>query len=123
MNLSVADFSLNNFFGADFLIANAWAADPAPANAAGGLLGFLPLIILFAIFYFLLIRPQAKRAKEHKAMIEALVKGDEVIVGGGIAGKIAELGDSFIAVEVANGVVLKVQRHSVQAVLPKGTLK
>lgn len=112
-----------NFSVVDFLIADAWAADPAPAAAGGGLLGFLPLIVLFVIFYFLLIRPQTKRAKEHKAMVESLAKGDEVIVGGGIAGKIAELGDSFIEVEVANGVALKVQRHSVQAVLPKGTLK
>ena len=107
----------------DLLIANAWAADPGPAAAGGGLLGFLPLIILFVIFYFLLIRPQTKRAKEHKAMVEALAKGDEVIIGGGIAGKVSELGDSFLTVEVANGVALKVQRHAVQAVLPKGTLK
>ena len=108
----------------NFLISDAQAADPAPAaGAGGGLLGFLPLIVLFVIFYFLLIRPQAKRAKEHKAMIEALAKGDEVIIGGGIAGKVTELGDSLVTVEIAPGVAVKAQRAAVQAVLPKGTLK
>lgn len=107
----------------NFLISDAYAADPAAPGAGGGILGFLPLIVLFVIFYFLLIRPQTKRAKEHKAMIEALAKGDEVIIGGGIAGKVTELGDSFVSVEIANGVNVKAQRAAVQAVLPKGTLK
>lgn len=107
-----------------FLISEAWAAEPAaPGAAGGGLVGFLPLIIIFVIFYFLLIRPQAKRAKEHKAMIEAIAKGDEVITGGGIAGKVTHMGEGFVTVEIAEGVAVKVQRHTIQAVLPKGTLK
>lgn len=107
----------------NFLLSDAWAADAPPPDAAGGLISFLPLIILFAIFYFLLIRPQTKRAKEHKTMVDALSKGDEVILGGGIAGKITEKGENFITVEVAEGVNVKAQRTSVQSVLPKGTLK
>lgn len=107
----------------NFLVSEAWAADAPAGGATGGLLSFLPLVILFAIFYFLLIRPQTKRAKEHKAMVDALAKGDEVILGGGIAGKITEAGESFLTVEIAHGVNVKVQRATVQAVLPKGTLK
>ena len=107
------------------LISDAWAQEAAPGapGAGGGLLSFLPLILLFVIFYFLLIRPQTKRAKEHKTMVEALAKGDEVITGGGLAGKITQLGDTLLTVEIAKGVEVKVQRNAVQAVLPKGSLK
>jgi preprotein translocase subunit YajC len=105
----------------DWLISSAWAqAGTPPSN---GLVQFLPLILIFVVFYFLLIRPQAKRAKEHKAMVEALKVGDEVVASGGILGKITETGDSFLTVEVADGVQIKVQRGAVSSVLPKGTIK
>jgi preprotein translocase subunit YajC len=79
--------------------------------------------VLFAAFYFILIRPQAKRAKEHKTMIAALAKGDEILTSGGILGRITELGDVYVTVEIADGVLVKVQRPAIQAVLPKGTFK
>jgi preprotein translocase subunit YajC len=106
----------------DWLIPSAWA------QAAGGaqpnaLMQLLPLILIFVVFYFLLIRPQAKRAKEHKAMVAALATGDEVVTSGGILGKVTEAGEQFLTVEVAEGVRVKVQRHTVSSVLPKGTLK
>ena len=105
-----------------------WLIASAHAQAAGGaqsngLLQMLPLLLIFVVFYFLLIRPQAKRAKEHKAMVAALGTGDEVIIAGGILGRIIEAGDQFLTVEIANGVQVKVQRHTVASVLPKGTLK
>jgi preprotein translocase subunit YajC len=106
----------------DWLIPSAWA------QAAGGpqpnaLMQLLPLILIFVVFYFLLIRPQAKRAKEHKAMVAALATGDEVVTSGGILGKVTEAGEQFLTVEVAEGVRVKVQRHTVSTVLPKGTIK
>lgn len=86
-------------------------------------MGFLPLIIIFALFYFLLIRPQTKRAKEHKKMAESLAKGDEVLTNGGILGIIDSLDDNFLTLEVADGVKLKVQRQAVASLMPKGTMK
>ena len=83
----------------------------------------LPLLLIFVVFYFLLIRPQAKRAKEHKAMVAPLAVGDEVVTSGGILGRVTEVGDQFLTVEIADGVRVKVQRHTVTSVLPKGTLK
>ena len=83
----------------------------------------LPILLMFVVLYFVMIRPQMKRQKEHKAMIDAIAKGDEVVMGGGIIGKIAKLGESYIHVEIANGVEIQVQRASVVQVLPKGTLK
>ena len=105
-----------------------WLIASAHAQAAGGaqpnaLLQMLPLLLIFVVFYFLLIRPQAKRAKEHKAMVAALGAGDEVVIAGGVLGRIIETGDQFLTVEIANGVQVKVQRHTVTSVLPKGTLK
>jgi preprotein translocase subunit YajC len=105
-----------------------WLIPSAYAQAAGGaqpnaFIQLLPLVLIFVVFYFLLIRPQAKRAKEHKAMVAALAVGDEVVTSGGILGKVTETGDQFLTVEVADGVRVKVQRHTVGAVLPKGTLK
>jgi preprotein translocase subunit YajC len=105
-----------------------WLIPSAYAQAAGGaqpnaLVQLLPLVLIFVVFYFLLIRPQAKRAKEHKAMVAALAVGDEVVTSGGMLGKITETGDQFLTVEVAEGVRVKVQRHTVGTVLPKGTLK
>jgi len=103
----------------DFLIANAYAQD---ASAQGGLMGFLPLILIFAVFYFMLIRPQMKRAKEHRKMVSELSKGDEVVTNGGLLGRITELGDSFVTVELADEVVIKLQRQAVATVMPKGTI-
>ena len=100
-------------------------AQTAPAAAGGGaestLLSLLPLVLMFVVLYFIMIRPQMKKQKEHKAMIEALAKGDEVIIAGGVLGRVAKLGDSFLGVEVSNGVELQVQRAAVVQVLPKGT--
>lgn len=100
----------------------------AHAQAGGAPPGFdlislLPLVLIFVVFYFLLIRPQAKRAKEHKAMVAALGVGDEVVTSGGILGRVVETGEQFLTVEIASGVQVKVQRHTVASVLPKGTLK
>jgi preprotein translocase subunit YajC len=106
------------------IVSNAHAADPAPAGgAAGGLMSFLPLVIIFVIFYFLLIRPQSKRAKEHREMVAKLAKGDEVVAGGGILGRVTDVSDIYITVEIADGVAIKVQRQAVTQVLPKGTIK
>ncbi|HEX5515451.1 MAG TPA: preprotein translocase subunit YajC [Gammaproteobacteria bacterium] len=106
----------------DFLISAAYAQDGA---AAGGnpLVGMLFPIALIAIFYFLLIRPQAKRAKEHKKMVEAIAKGDEVVTQGGILGKVTEVGDNFLGVEIAGGVEVRVQKAAVASLMPKGTYR
>ena len=92
-------------------------------GADGGLMGFLPIILLFVILYFLMIRPQMKRAKEQKAMIEALQKGDEVIAAGGMVGRITKLGEQYVTLEIAPNTEVIVQRAAVQVPLPKGTLK
>ena len=104
------------------LISNAYA-QAAGADPTGGLMGLLPLILMFVVLWFLMIRPQMKRAKEHKAMVEALSKGDEVVTGGGLAGRVTEVGDSFVHVEIAANTVVAVQKQAVATVLPKGTLK
>ena len=104
------------------LISNA-SAQPASSDPSGGLMGLLPLILMFVVLWFLMIRPQMKRAKEHKAMVEALAKGDEVVTGGGIAGRVTDVGDSFVQIEVAPNTVVAVQKQAVATVLPKGTLK
>ena len=107
-------------------ISNAYA-QTAPAAAAGGtestLLSMLPLVLMFVVLYFIMIRPQMKKQKEHKAMIEAIAKGDDIVIAGGVLGRVAKLGDQYLNVEVANGVELQVQRGSVVQVLPKGTYK
>jgi preprotein translocase subunit YajC len=102
-------------------ISNAYAQAAEPAG--GGLIGLLPLILMFVILWFLMIRPQMKRAKEHKNMVNALAKGDEVITQGGVAGRINEIDDNFVHLEIAEKVAVIVQRQSVTTVLPKGTLK
>jgi preprotein translocase subunit YajC len=96
---------------------------PAADGATSGLLSMLPLVLMFVVLYFIMIRPQMKRQKEHKAMVEALAKGDEVVTGGGLLGKVSKVGESFLHIEVANGVELQVQRSAVVQVLPKGTIK
>ncbi|MBC9070457.1 preprotein translocase subunit YajC [Thauera sp. CAU 1555] len=104
------------------LISNAYA-QAADGAAQSGFMGLLPLILMFVVLWFLMIRPQMKRAKEHKAMVEALAKGDEVVTGGGIAGRVTEVGDAFVQIEVAANTVVAVQKQAVATVLPKGTLK
>lgn len=107
-----------------FFISDAMAEGAAAAGQGdGGLLGMLPLLLIMVLFYFMLIRPQTKRAKEHKNMVEALSKGDEVVTNGGLLGRVNEVGESFINVEIANGVEVKVQKQSVATLVPKGTFK
>ena len=100
---------------------------PAYAQATGGgdpgFLGFLPIILMFVLLYFLMIRPQMKRSKEQKAMIEALQKGDEVVTAGGVVGRITKLGEQYVTIEIAPNTEIVVQRSAVQVPLPKGTLK
>ncbi len=103
-------------------ISNAYAEGAAPAPQ-GGIMEFLPLIALLAVFYFLILRPQQKRAKEHKTMMEALQKGDEVVTIGGVLGKVTKVGDDNVGVEIADNVVVQVQKPAIQNVLPKGTIK
>ena len=104
------------------LISNAYA-QAAAATPAEGLMQFLPIIALFGILYFMMIRPQMKKAKEHKALLEALAKGDEVVTQGGIAGRITKVADDFVTVEIADKVEIQVQKPAISMVLPKGTLK
>ena len=105
-------------------ISNAYAQAAAPAAGAdSGLSSLLMMVAMFVVVFFVMIRPQMKRQKEHKAMLEALAKGDEVVTAGGIIGKVSKLGDSFVHVEVANGVELQLQRSAVTQVLPKGSIK
>jgi len=100
---------------------------PAFAQSAGGgdpgFIGFLPIILMFVLLYFLMIRPQMKRSKEQKQMVEALQKGDEVIAAGGMLGRITRIGDAYVSLEVAPNTEISVQRAAVQMLLPKGTLK
>ena len=106
------------------LISDAAAQAAAPEAGAPSLINalFLP-IMLIVVFYFLLIRPQQKKQKEHRAMVEALSVGSEIVTGGGVLGKVTELGEQFVTIEIADGVNIKVQRHSIGAVLPKDTIK
>jgi preprotein translocase subunit YajC len=103
-------------------------AQTAPAAAAGGdmqstLMSMLPLLLMFVVLYFVMIRPQMKKQKEHRAMIDALAKGDEVVTAGGFIGKVSKLGDAYVGVELATGVEVQMQRSAVVQVLPKGTMK
>ena len=88
-----------------------------------GWTGLLPIVLMFVLLYFLMIRPQMKRAKEHKTMSEALQKGDEVITAGGVLGRISKVGDAYLSIEIAPGTEVQVQRSAVQTLLPKGTIK
>jgi preprotein translocase subunit YajC len=103
--------------------AFAQAAPAASGDTQSSLLSLLPLVLMFVVLYFIMIRPQMKRQKEHKAMVEALAKGDEIVTSGGFLGRVTKLGETYLSVEVANGVELQVQRTAVVQVLPKGTLK
>ena len=103
------------------LISNAWAQ--AGGGQGGGIESMLLIVLMFVVLYFLMIRPQMKRAKEHKAMIDALQKGDEVVTAGGVLGRISKLNENYVTVEIANSVEIQVQRGAVQVILPKGTIK
>ena len=104
------------------LISSAYAQ----AGAAGGepgFMGLLPIVLMFVLLYFLMIRPQMKRAKEAKAMVEGLQKGDEIITAGGVLGRISKMGEAYITVEIAPNTEISIQKAAVQTLLPKGTLK
>lgn len=111
------------------LISNAYAqaAAPAAADPMGGLMGMLPIILMFIVLWFLMIRPQMKKAKEHNKMVSELQKGDEVVTQGGIVGRIAKVGENFVTLEVGTlkdaPVEVNVQKQAIGALLPKGTLK
>jgi preprotein translocase subunit YajC len=102
------------------LISNAYAASSQPG---GDWTSFIPLVIIFVLFWFMLIRPQMKQAKEQRNMIAALQKGDEVTTSGGLVGKVSKVGESFVALEIAPETVVNVQKHTIQTLLPKGTIK
>jgi len=104
----------------DFLISPAFAQEGQQPSA---LMTFLPLVALFVIFYFLIIRPQNKKQKEHREMVAALSSGEEVVTAGGVLGKVTSVGEQFLDVQIADNVTIKVQRHTIAAVLPKGTVK
>jgi preprotein translocase subunit YajC len=103
-------------------IRDAWA-QAAPGAGGGGFESIFLIVAMFAVLYFLMIRPQMKRAKEHKTMVDALQKGDEVVTAGGVLGRISKIGESYVSVEIARDVEIQVQRGAVQTVLPKGTIK
>ena len=109
------------------LISNAYAQAAAAADPTGGLMGMLPILLMFIVLWFVMIRPQMKKAKEQQKMVSELAKGDEVITQGGITGRIAKVGENYLSLEVAEGkegpVVITVQKNAVGALLPKGTLK
>ena len=108
----------------DLFINTAIAQDPAaPVPSQSPFMQFVPFVLIFLVMYFLMIRPQQKRAKEQKAMMEALAKGDEVVTIGGILGKVSKVTDQHVTVEVATGTEIVVQKHAVSSLLPKGTLK
>ena len=102
------------------MISNAYAQ---AAGGDAGYMGLLPIVLMFVLLYFLMIRPQMKRAKEHKQMVEALQKGDEVLTAGGVVGRITVMGDAYVSLEIAPGIEISVQRSAVQTLLPKGTMK
>lgn len=105
-----------------FFISDALAAAPAQGQP-DAIMSFLPLVLIFVVFYFLLIRPQTKRAKEHKKMVESLAKGDEVVTNGGLLGRITDVGENFVQLKVADNVEVKVQKQAVATLMPKGAGK
>lgn len=107
----------------DFFISSAWAQEPAGLSPATGIFNIIFLVVLLVLFYFLLIRPQQKRTKEHRKLVEGLQKEDEVMIEGGIMGRITELAESSMTMEISENVQIKVRRQSVASILPKGTLE
>jgi preprotein translocase subunit YajC len=104
-------------------LSSAYAQAPGNAGGDASLVGFLPIILMFVLLYFLMIRPQMKRAKEHKQMVEALQKGDEVLAAGGLLGRITGIGEAYVSLEIAPNTEISVQKTAVQTLLPKGTIK
>lgn len=108
------------------LISNAYAqaaTTAAPAGPMDSVMQFLPIVLMFAVLYFLMVRPQMKKAKEHKALMDALMKGDEVVTQGGLAGRITKVGDDFVSIAITDNVEIQMQKPAITLVLPKGTLK
>jgi preprotein translocase subunit YajC len=108
--------------GLTVLINQAWAQG-AGGPAGGGIESMLLIVLMFVVLYFLMIRPQMKRAKEHKTLLESLQKGDEVVTVGGVLGRISKLNENYVTLEIANNIEVQVQRPAVQVLLPKGTIK
>ena len=106
-----------------FFISNAYAQSTDALGLGGNLTSFLPLVLMFVVMYFLMIRPQQKRAKEQRAMMDALTKGDEVVTAGGMLGRVVKVVDAYVTIEVASGTEITVQKSSITTLLPKGTLK
>ena len=104
-------------------INSAWAQASGGGGQGDGFMSMIMIVLMFAVLYFLMIRPQMKRAKEHKSMIDALQKGDEVVTAGGLLGRISKINENYATLEISNGVEVQVQRPAVQLVLPKGTIK
>ena len=104
-------------------ISSAFAQTAAGGDMQSSLMSMLPLVLMFVVLYFVMIRPQMKRQKEHRTMIEALARGDEVATAGGLVGRVSKLGDTYLSLEIAQGVEIQVQRSAVVQVLPKGTFK
>ena len=105
----------------DFFISSAYAQSAGDAGAGG--FNLIMLVIFIGVFWFLIFRPQMKRQKEHRSLVESLAKGDEVVTNGGVLGKITDVGEAFVSVEIAGNTTVKVQKHAVAAVMPKGTIK
>jgi preprotein translocase subunit YajC len=109
--------------GAIVFISSAFAQTAAGGDLQSSLMSMLPLVLMFVVLYFVMIRPQMKRQKEHRVMIDALAKGDEVATAGGLLGRVTRMGDAYLSVEIANGIEVQLQRSAVVQVLPKGTIK
>jgi preprotein translocase subunit YajC len=113
----------SNLLETPVFISSAYAQAAAGGDTQSTLLGMLPLVLMFVVLYFVMIRPQMKRQKEHKAMVSALAKGDEVVTAGGFLGKVSKIGEIYVGVELADGMEVQMQRTAVVQVLPKGTIK
>jgi preprotein translocase subunit YajC len=120
--LGCAD-SFPSFLGANVFISSAYAQAATGGDMQSSLMSMLPLVLMFVVLYFVMIRPQMKRSKEHRSMIDALAKGDEVATAGGVLGKVTKIGDVYLSLEIANGVEVQLQRSAVVQVLPKGSIK
>lgn len=104
-------------------VTEAWAQAAGGGPGGMDLIGILPIVLMFVVLYFLMIRPQAKKAKEHRAMLAAVAKGDEVVAASGLLGKVTKVGEAYVSIEIAPNVEVQVQKPSVQLVLPKGTIR
>lgn len=116
-------FVILNLLETSVFISSAYAQAAAGGDTQSTIMGLLPLVLMFVVLYFVMIRPQMKRQKEHKAMVAALAKGDEVVTAGGLLGKVSKIGEMYVGVELADGVEVQMQRSAVVQVLPKGSIK